>query len=176
MNRLDNSINFVQLLDQQAHVQIPKIQRDYAQGRVSQQEILNDFLDVLHKALTQDYESEYSPVNLDFIYGSVSSESEGLFFPLDGQQRLTTLFLLHWYLAWKDFQIEEFQDYFVNEESSSSRFSYQTRSSSTDFYDALAKFNPSTPVSEIESISKEIQDQSSVLATLEVRHDSAVVT
>ena len=160
MNQPGNSINFVQLLNRQGHVQIPKIQRHYAQGRESQQEILDDFLDVLYKALTQDYGSEFSPVNLDFIYGSVSSKSEEYFFPLDGQQRLTTLFLLHWYLAWKDLRIKEFQGYFVNEETSSSRFSYQTRSSSTDFYDALANFNPREPVSKIKSISKEIQDQS----------------
>ena len=33
---------------------------------------------------------------LDFVYGDVKA---GVLRPLDGQQRLTTLFLLHWYVA-----------------------------------------------------------------------------
>jgi len=37
-------------------------------------------------------------MGLDFVYGEVN---DGTFEPLDGQQRLTTLFLLHWYLAFR---------------------------------------------------------------------------
>ncbi|XUP88632.1 hypothetical protein B6672_009185 [Campylobacter jejuni] len=36
---------------------------------------------------------------LDFIYGSVKND---VFLPLDGQQRLTTIFLLYWYSGKKE--------------------------------------------------------------------------
>ena len=39
------------------------------------------------------------PVTLDFVYGDI--DANGVMTPLDGQQRLTTLFLLHWYAARK---------------------------------------------------------------------------
>lgn len=38
-------------------------------------------------------------INLDFIYGNLDGDT---FLPLDGQQRLTTLFLLHWYAYEKE--------------------------------------------------------------------------
>lgn len=74
-------------------VEIPLIQRDYAQGRDDPRStaIRGQFLDALGTALRGD-----SFVGLDFIYGDVRA---GTFEPLDGQQRLTTLFLLHWYVA-----------------------------------------------------------------------------
>ena len=74
-------------------VEIPLIQRDYAQGRTSSSvgEVRRDFLEVLLEALTGG-----EPVGLDFVYGRIA---DGTFHPLDGQQRLTTLFLLHWYVA-----------------------------------------------------------------------------
>src|SRR5688500_12652788 len=74
-------------------VEIPLIQRDYAQGREDARTnaIRARFLDAIHAALTQD-----APIGLDFIYGEVRDRK---FEPLDGQQRLTTLFLLHWYVA-----------------------------------------------------------------------------
>lgn len=76
-----------------AAIEIPMIQRDYAQGRTSSVvgEVRRDFLEVLLEALTGG-----EPVGLDFVYGRVA---DGTFHPLDGQQRLTTLFLLHWYVA-----------------------------------------------------------------------------
>lgn len=74
-------------------VSIPIIQRDYAQGRVSAeaQRIRERFLLALHESLT-----EGRPRTLDFVYGEVQN---GRLVPLDGQQRLTTLFLLHVYVA-----------------------------------------------------------------------------
>ena len=74
-------------------IEIPIIQRDYAQGREDSDTtmIRRDFLDVLIRALTTT-----ESVSLDFVYGEVS---DGVLKPLDGQQRLTTLFLLHWYVA-----------------------------------------------------------------------------
>ena len=69
---------------------IPIIQRDYAQGRrgFEVDRVRSRFLDSLYKALTE------TPITLDFVYGNIEN---GILTPLDGQQRLTTLFLLHWY-------------------------------------------------------------------------------
>jgi len=74
-------------------IEIPLIQRDYAQGRrdARVQEIRDSFLEVLLDAVAGG-----EPVGLDFVYGKIDGDT---FHPLDGQQRLTTLFLLHWYLA-----------------------------------------------------------------------------
>jgi uncharacterized protein with ParB-like and HNH nuclease domain len=73
-------------------IEIPIIQRDYAQGRNSREvnRIREGFLSALYNALTQD-----KPIKLDFIYGDIN-EGTKVLTPLDGQQRLTTLFLLHW--------------------------------------------------------------------------------
>ncbi|MEO7817636.1 MAG: DUF262 domain-containing protein [Actinomycetota bacterium] len=76
-------------------IEIPVFQRDYAQGRTTAavNDIRANFLDVLFRALSGE---SPEPVSLDFVYGELDS---GTLRPLDGQQRLTTLFLLHWYLA-----------------------------------------------------------------------------
>jgi hypothetical protein len=74
-------------------IEIPLIQRDFAQGRSggAVTRIRENFLDVLHQAATGGEQA-----GLDFVYGEVT---DGTLRPLDGQQRLTTLFLLHWYVA-----------------------------------------------------------------------------
>ncbi len=74
-------------------IEIPLIQRDYAQGRRNTEvdEVRSTFLEVLLDAVAGG-----DPVGLDFVYGNVEA---GTFRPLDGQQRLTTLFLLHWYFG-----------------------------------------------------------------------------
>lgn len=74
-------------------IRIPIIQRDYAQGRkdLRVRGVRNKFLQALHDAL-----SGKRTLLLDFVYGEVE---EDCFVPFDGQQRLTTLFLLHWYAA-----------------------------------------------------------------------------
>ncbi len=95
MSGLGLQINFKQLLDRHQRVRIPKIQRDYAQGRSSEEEIRKEFLGALHSALSLSSDDESLPLNLDFIYGNVEGDEESRFLPLDGQQRLTALFLLH---------------------------------------------------------------------------------
>ncbi|WP_159599031.1 DUF262 domain-containing protein [Agromyces humi] len=74
-------------------MEIPLIQRDYAQGRTGSlvETIRHDFLDALIEAIAGG-----EPLDLDFVYGEIE---ESTLKPLDGQQRLTTLFLLHWYVA-----------------------------------------------------------------------------
>lgn len=75
-------------------VEIPIIQRDFAQGRTDPDTTLirKQFLNALLGAA-----SSGDSLGLDFVYGELNEL--GVFRPLDGQQRLTTLFLLHWYAA-----------------------------------------------------------------------------
>ena len=114
-------LNFHNLLESHK-VEIPIIQRDYAQGRKDKQEIRNNFLKALYDSINGE-----TPIKLDFIYGSNIEEA---FQPLDGQQRLTTLFLLHWYAANKDNQLEDSVKLLK-------QFSYETRITSRDFCNAL---------------------------------------
>ena len=108
MSNVGSQIIYKQLLQRHGRIRIPMIQRDYAQGRPSEEEVREDFLSALGDALNKSANDPTLPLNLDFIYGSVEGDIETRFLPLDGQQRLTTLFLLHWYLAWKDQQWNEF--------------------------------------------------------------------
>ena len=122
-------LTFFELI-KEYHIQIPIIQRDYAQGRVTAHEIRDSFLDALLAYLEENKKHR----DLDFVYGNQSNEAiddETKFIPLDGQQRLTTLFLLHWYLAIKDGEISK------QGESQKSKFSYETRTSSREFCDSL---------------------------------------
>ena len=107
-------------------IEIPIIQRDYAQGRIENETIRLTFLDALYQCVTSA-----TPINLDFIYGSISNDN--IFQPLDGQQRLTTLYLLYLYAYKKDYpEDESICDIFA-------RFSYQTRISAKEFCDELAR-------------------------------------
>jgi hypothetical protein len=99
---LGNQVIYKQLLERHGRIRVPMIQRDYAQGRPAETEVREEFLKALQDALLKPADDSTLPLNLDFIYGSVEGDGETRFLPLDGQQRLTTLFLLHWYLAWKD--------------------------------------------------------------------------
>lgn len=109
---------------------IPIIQRDYAQGRKDRDtaRVRSRLLDSLHKAITE------TPITLDFVYGDV--KANGVMTPLDGQQRLTTLFLLHWYAAKKEGIEEEKYGFLRN-------FSYETRYSARDFCEYLIDYKPS---------------------------------
>ena len=109
---LGSRIIFSQLFQQHGQVRIPIIQRDYAQGRPAAEEVREEFLGALEEALRKPADDPTLPLNLDFVYGSVEGVSETRFLPLDGQQRLTTLFLLHWYLAWADDEWNEFERLF----------------------------------------------------------------
>jgi len=79
---------------QNRKIEIPIIQRDYAQGRIGKEKLRETFLSDLKKALDNN-----TTLKLDFVYGSFENNSLN---PLDGQQRLTTLWLLHWYIAFKE--------------------------------------------------------------------------
>lgn len=145
---------FGRLIERHGRVEIPVIQRDYAQGRADQHIVRDDFLKSLHDALYLPKEDPALPLDLDFVYGSVVN---GSFQPLDGQQRLTTLFLLHWYLAWVDGCSEDFRTRIVT--SGRSRFSYEVRPGSRDFINAFANYVPDVSVGECQDIVGMITDQ-----------------
>ena len=100
---------------------IPIIQRDYAQGRNSIEimEIRDNFLETIGEKLSKNDNQ-----HLDFIYGSIKNYK---FIPLDGQQRLTTLYLLYFYFGKKEQQDINYL----------SKFTYETRSSSREFCQKL---------------------------------------
>jgi hypothetical protein len=158
-------------LIQSHRVEIPIIQRDYAQGRLDPKvsQIRKTFVKDLLSALTNA-----RPIHLNFVYGKIKGKIdvhrlarnrkaiEGLMrsvkdysenqdirikyeitethtvndfqiqtylIPLDGQQRLTTLFLVHLYLLRRiGHQTEILQN-----------FTYRTRSSSKDFCKSLVE-------------------------------------
>ena len=76
---------------------IPKIQRDYVQGRATAQ-VQKNRKSLLYK-LVGVLKGEINDIMLNFVYGY---QENGYFVPIDGQQRLTTLFLLHIYLYAKN--------------------------------------------------------------------------
>ncbi|NRD70630.1 DUF262 domain-containing protein [Psychrobacter okhotskensis] len=127
-------VTFNELLDIVNFIEIPIIQRDYAQGRKDQSEVRNAFLDSLFSALIREKTYDDQPsLNLDFVYGDI--DNTDTLSVLDGQQRLTTLFLLHWFLAVKYNHLTEFKARFTLK--GNSRFTYKTRPSSSEFFNAL---------------------------------------
>lgn len=133
-----NSISFWRYLKGDGNkIEIPIIQRDYAQGREGKEALRKTFL----KSLTDALEgmppySKDNPLILDFIYGTrvktISGKKEKqTTWPLDGQQRLTTLWLLHWYVALHAGKLEEAKKTLSN-------FTYETRISSREFFNHLA--------------------------------------
>lgn len=177
-------------------IEIPEIQRDYAQGRINErvdtirENIVSDLLDVLKSGKT---------LNLDFVFGQsvdrtnqanfnkskqsleqmlqvlkqysedtgvdfeskvapkpTASSNDKLLIPFDGQQRLTTLFLLHLYIGT------------MAEQNISilSNFNYKTRESSTQFIEkiiensnVILRFNPMEHT-DIKLLSEAIKNQS----------------
>ncbi|TWO18530.1 DUF262 domain-containing protein [Campylobacter hyointestinalis] len=113
---MSNNINNFKELLKTYSVKIPIIQRDYAQGRNDgkTEKIREKFLNSIFDALKSG-----ENLHLDFVYGSVKNN---IFTPLDGQQRLTTLFLLHLYFG---------------ENTNLNKFSYETRASSREFCEKL---------------------------------------
>lgn len=148
---MDNKYTFWTLCKKYDKVEIPIIQRDYAQGRstVEVERIRKSFVnDYLLAALLSDV-----PRELDFVYGSVLPAKEDgpgktLFIPLDGQQRLTTLFLLHWFVALKEGKSTVAKDILA-------RFTYETRPSAHDF---CAKLIAMDKVAQLANIRQEITD------------------
>ncbi len=181
----DNNKTFWQIIKEH-QIEIPVIQRDYAQGRDTLRinQIRKKFVDDLINTLISDNQF----LHLDFVYGRILGKdkkeiiqknkeaidnvlkyvsgyasnldiklsykitigniddtlSDTKFIPLDGQQRLTTLFLLHWYLIQKLRLNTEDLNYLKG-------FKYKTRKSTTDFCEFLTNnwFDLNTDPSEV---------------------------
>lgn len=87
--------------------------------------------------LLESLKSYANNLHIDVNYDTKEKHSESseiiTFIPLDGQQRLTTLFLFHWYIAKK-----------INNElaiKTLSKFTYSTRNSSKEFIKMLMECN-----------------------------------
>ena len=116
---------------------IPKVQRDYAYGRqeTKVKEVLDGMLTTMLNAVAND-----SVEIFDFVYGGsfVKKNDNGAgLIPLDGQQRLTTLFLLHWYASIVQPIVDDQEDNQLIHVDSLLKFRYETRQSATDFLEAL---------------------------------------
>lgn len=127
-------------------ITIPMIQRDYAQGRKTYSGKLNStgkkFIEEVFSTLIHDGADKQ--FELDFIYGSIITEEEEkngstvkvtYFSPLDGQQRLTTLFLMYWFVGGAELS----EDGKESLASILENFYYETRSSSTVFCNKLVE-------------------------------------
>lgn len=127
-------------------IEIPLIQRDYAQGRdmPKVEDIRRRFVGALKKALINN-----EPVTLDFVYGEI--DNNRTLIPLDGQQRLTTLFLLHWYIARREGVSEDKLAFLT-------KFSYATRYSAREFCKRLVSPDYQPDFNRFK-LSEEITDQ-----------------
>lgn len=128
--------NFFNLLTTYKVV-IPPIQRDYAQGRNTGKipAIRERFIDDIYNVLVND---NLPTLELDFIYGytetdNVENNTIEVFKPLDGQQRLTTLFLIHWFIANQENSIDDARALLE-------KFTYATRQTSRNFCEKLIDF------------------------------------
>ena len=135
-------------------IEIPKIQRDYAYGRTDEKNRRKRerFLDSLFDAVSGN------SITLDFVYGDIKKNT---LTPLDGQQRLTTLFLLYWYASKKEG---------ITETDFLKCFSYETRPSARKFCEAI-----NTKAFELESgkpLSEQIKDKN--WFPLEWQHDATI--
>lgn len=129
-------------------IEIPVFQRDYAQGRLNKTILRRDFLRQLLSALKGDGSNGC----LDFVYSMGDEDGDSK--PLDGQQRLTTLWLLYWYIA---IQVLKADD--LNEALDMlSKFSYRTRHSSSDFLKSLCNLECVETLAGADNISEAIKD------------------
>jgi len=142
MQEINVKYNLKSLLENYLVV-IPLIQRDYAQGRKDKRttEVRKKLLQDINSALL---DTNVGPLDLNFIYGK---STNGKFIPLDGQQRLTTLFLVYLFA----YRNNDECDFLGN-------FSYKTRDSSKKFFKSLFE-NRKSFFTETESPSEIITDQ-----------------
>lgn len=125
----NNSSYFKKLINNYI-IYVPEFQRNYLQGDDSNESIkykrdrlLDDIFDCI--------KSQSKSMDLGFIYGRVEESYKGnLFYPYDGQQRLTTLYFLYLLIYFK-FKIYDEID------SIKKKLSYQTRISTNRFIESF---------------------------------------
>lgn len=120
-------------------VAIPGIQRHYVQGADNPRakDVRANFIRALFAAFT----CPQGKLHLHFVYGPIDTNGEDTFTPVDGQQRLTTLWLLARYAAE---QIEDGADKSAVLKLLS-KFSYTDRIHATRFCQALTRDGSSWP-------------------------------
>lgn len=144
-----SKICFKQLLESKVQFIVPTIQRDYAQGRNEGahkdlcEEVRSDIVQNIFNALKNN-----GDLVLDYVYGS---DDKGIFYPIDGQQRLTTLFLLHWYIGKKEKKADP-------EMSFLKKFTYEIRDTSKEF--CLSLIDVNVDFSQSVSVSSQIKNSS----------------
>ena len=119
-----------------SQVVIPKIQRPYAQGRLDG--VCTYVRNTLLNEMFANFKTD-EVFDFNFIYGIVRpSNDEYVMELLDGQQRMTTLFLVYWYIANRE--LTESYDTDKEVRDALNRFVYETRSTSTVFCHKLASY------------------------------------
>lgn len=125
----NNSSYFKKLINDYI-IYVPEFQRNYLQGDDSSESIKykrNRLLDDIFDCI----KSQSKSMDLGFIYGRVEKSYKGkLFYPYDGQQRLTTLYFLYLLIYFK-FKIYDEID------SIKKKLSYQTRISTNRFIESF---------------------------------------
>lgn len=145
-------ISFTDILTQN-EVVVPIIQRDYAQGRSDAKSttVRQKFLEAIFSVIQSALNGEQNAVlELDFIYGyRMEGKPHSEFYPIDGQQRLTTLWLLYWYAS-KQEKADDAETAILQ------KFRYETRHSTQVFCQKLTSFSPEFSYPDIV---QEIKDQ-----------------
>lgn len=124
-------LTFRRILQAYDKIVIPRIQRDYAQGRSE------NHPEEVRKNLLSDIFENNGAIDFGFVFGTQTFRKSGqrverCFIPIDGQQRLTTLFLLYLFQNW----------WSPNDESlpkELQKFSYETREHAKAFCHFLTK-------------------------------------
>ena len=115
-------LKFTDLLEIYNRIVIPAIQRDYAQGREDKKAT------EVRKTLLDDIFSDKPEIDFNLVFGSREEYGgKTCFIPVDGQQRLTTLFLLYLYNS----KVNGVQIADLN------KFTYETRRAAADFCKAI---------------------------------------
>lgn len=126
----NNSSYFKKLINDYI-IYVPEFQRNYLQGDDSNESIKYK-RDCLLDDIFNCIESQSKSINLGFIYGRVEESYKGklLFYPYDGQQRLTTLYFLYLLIYFKFKNYDEI-------DSIKEKLSYQTRISTNRFIESF---------------------------------------
>ena len=133
-----NKITFVDLITDY-RISIPTIQRDYVQGRQDKktEDVRKGLVDNIINNLLRS-----EPCHLNFTVGVIPDNNDSVFL-LDGQQRITTLFLLYYYVAFRAGKRSYFAQLVKYDSAGSDekRFEYFTRYTTQRFLDALVTQN-----------------------------------
>lgn len=108
---------------------IPLIQREYVQGIKDKNGKIKGTTNRLVDDIVESLRNS-KKISLNIVYGF---HEDNTFYPIDGQQRLTLMYLIHWYMA---IRAETVDDVF-NLKS----FSYETRDSANEFFRYISRPN-----------------------------------